>query len=140
MLGAQGVNMGTRFLASREATIPDGWKQAILDADSSQVGKFVPWNAAMPPAEGDYFTIPNVIRTDFIDETDRRSAGGALDPDALREQLLSAIGQDRLHELVPMAGQSAGLIHDLSAAAEIIGRIVSEAEAALSSTIGFSSR
>ncbi|HEX5165602.1 MAG TPA: nitronate monooxygenase, partial [Thermomicrobiales bacterium] len=41
MLGAQGVNMGTRFLASREATIPDGWKQAILDADSSGVGKFV---------------------------------------------------------------------------------------------------
>lgn len=140
MLGAQGVNMGTRFLASREATIPDGWKQAILEAESGQVGKFGPWNDAMPPAEGDYFTIPNVIRTRFTDEIEARTASGAIDPAELREQLIAAIGQDRLHELVPMAGQSAGLIHDLPGAADIIGRIVREAEAALSSTIGFRSR
>ena len=140
VLGAQGVNIGTRFLASREATIPDGWKQAILAAESSQVGKFEPWNAAMPPAEGDYFTIPNVIRTTFTTETDARSAEGALDPDALREQLVAAIGQDRLHELAPMAGQSAGLIHDLSGAAEIVERIVREAAAALTSGSGFVAR
>jgi enoyl-[acyl-carrier protein] reductase II len=140
MLGAQGVNMGTRFLASREATIPDGWKQAILDADSTQVGKFAPWNAAIPPAAGDYFTIPNVIRTRFVEEADRRSAEGRLDTDDLREQLYAAIGAGRLHDLAPMAGQSAGLIHDLPGAAEVIDRIMREAEAALSTTTGLISR
>jgi NAD(P)H-dependent flavin oxidoreductase YrpB (nitropropane dioxygenase family) len=32
MRGAQGINIGTRFLASREATVSDKWKQAILAA------------------------------------------------------------------------------------------------------------
>src|SRR5215207_4406539 len=32
MLGAQGVNIGTRFLASAQAPIPDAWKQQILAA------------------------------------------------------------------------------------------------------------
>ena len=33
-LGAQGVNVGTRFLASAEMGIPEAWKQAIVAADS----------------------------------------------------------------------------------------------------------
>jgi nitronate monooxygenase/enoyl-[acyl-carrier protein] reductase II len=39
MLGAQGVNMGTRFLASAEANISDDWKQAILAAQSEEAVK-----------------------------------------------------------------------------------------------------
>jgi enoyl-[acyl-carrier protein] reductase II len=31
-LGAEGIQMGTRFLATREATVHEGYKQAILDA------------------------------------------------------------------------------------------------------------
>ncbi|MFZ0532519.1 MAG: nitronate monooxygenase [Anaerolineales bacterium] len=34
VLGAQGVNLGTRFLASIEGPISDNWKQAILRAES----------------------------------------------------------------------------------------------------------
>ena len=34
MLGAVGVNLGTRFLASREAPVSDIWKAAILGAQS----------------------------------------------------------------------------------------------------------
>ena len=32
MLGAVGVNIGARFLASQEAPIDDDWKQAIIEA------------------------------------------------------------------------------------------------------------
>jgi nitronate monooxygenase len=32
-LGADGINMGTRFMATREAPIPDSFKQALVDAD-----------------------------------------------------------------------------------------------------------
>jgi nitronate monooxygenase/enoyl-[acyl-carrier protein] reductase II len=137
MLGAQGVNMGTRFLASREATIPDGWKAAILAAESQHVAKFSPWNAAIPPAEGEYFTIPNVIRTPFVDAADERSAAGQLDVEELRGQLYSAISEGRLHDLTPMAGQSAGLVHDLPGAAAIIERLVAEAEAVLAGAATF---
>jgi len=31
-LGAQGVQIGTRFLASEESTIPEAWKQLIVSA------------------------------------------------------------------------------------------------------------
>ena len=31
MLGAAGVNLGTRFIASTEAPAPDEWKEAITD-------------------------------------------------------------------------------------------------------------
>ncbi len=39
VLGAQAINLGTRFLASREAPISDGWKQAILSAVSEDAVK-----------------------------------------------------------------------------------------------------
>lgn len=131
MLGAAGANIGTRFLASRESSAPDGWKQAIVAADSSDVGKFAPFNAAFPPAPGEYFTIPNVIRTPFTEELHRRATGEQIDGQALRGELLAAVRQERLHELLPMAGQAAGLIHDIPSAAEIIARIVAEAEGTL---------
>jgi nitronate monooxygenase/enoyl-[acyl-carrier protein] reductase II len=127
LLGAAGVNLGTRFLASQEATIPAGWKRAIVGAESQQVTKFEPFNAAFPPAPGDYFTIPNVIRTPFVE----RWQGQPVDDNAIREQLIAAIEAGRMHELVPMAGQSAGLIDGVLPAAEIVARIVAEAEDAL---------
>lgn len=34
-LGAEGIQMGTRFLATREATVHDSYKQAILDANDT---------------------------------------------------------------------------------------------------------
>jgi len=131
MLGAQGVNLGTRFLASEEATIHADWKAAILAAGSSDVAKFVEWNAALPPAPGDYFTIPNVIRSQFVRDTQARAEREQFDPAELRGTIFSAVQNERLHELVPMAGQSAGLIHDLPAAGDIVTRIVDEAVAAL---------
>ena len=35
-LGAEGINMGTRFMATREAPIHDNIKRAIVDADVHQ--------------------------------------------------------------------------------------------------------
>ena len=68
-----GVNLGTRFLASRATPIPDGSKQAIPVTESSRIGKFAPWNAAIPPVEVDCFTIQNVIRTRITDKMEARS-------------------------------------------------------------------
>jgi enoyl-[acyl-carrier protein] reductase II len=49
----------------------------------------------------------------------------------LRNMLLSAMRQGRDHELVPFTGQSAGLVHDILPADEIIHRMVREAREAL---------
>ena len=48
-------------------------------------------------------------------------------------ELLAALREDRAHEYVPYAGQSAALVHDVRAGAEIVRELVAGAEAALAS-------
>ena len=49
VLGAAGVNVGTRFLASEEASTDEGWKQRIIDAESEDTVRFETWGAIVPP-------------------------------------------------------------------------------------------
>ncbi len=131
VLGAQGANIGTRFLASAEAPVADGWKRAIVDARSEDVVKVELWNALMPvPGRGGYGTVPRAVRTPFVE----RWAGRQVEEEqleALRGELLAAMPAGRFHEYVPFAGESAGLIHEILPAGEIVARLVAEAEAAL---------
>ena len=48
-LGAQGVCMGTRFLASAELAIADEWKRRIVEADALDAVKVVNSERVMPP-------------------------------------------------------------------------------------------
>jgi enoyl-[acyl-carrier protein] reductase II len=129
-LGAQGVNLGTRFLAATEMRIADAWKQRIVEADALDAVKVVNSDRVMPPfnrpggpAE------PRALRTPLIDQL--RAHPEWVDPAVmgarLRESLLAGGG----HEYLPFTGQSAGLIEDVLPAAEIVARVVAEAEAAL---------
>jgi NAD(P)H-dependent flavin oxidoreductase YrpB (nitropropane dioxygenase family) len=129
-LGAQGVNLGTRFLAATEMRIADAWKQRIVEADALDAVKVVNSDRVMPPfnrpggpAE------PRALRTSLIEQL--REHPEWVDPAVmgarLRESLLAGGG----HEYLPFTGQSAGLIDDVLPAAEIVARVVAEAEAAL---------
>lgn len=67
--GAAGVNVGTRFLASREAMISDAYTQTIVAASSEDAVKFDPLNDLLPsPGSRGYRTAFRSIRTPFIDE------------------------------------------------------------------------
>src|SRR5436190_4821453 len=69
MLGAVGVNMGTRFLASKEAPIDDAWKQALLAAQSEDAVKVDALNDIRPlPGTAGYGTVLRSLRTPFMDE------------------------------------------------------------------------
>src|SRR6516164_7719568 len=69
MLGAVGVNMGTRFLASQEAPIEPEWKQAILAAQSEDTTKLDVLNDIRPlPGTGGYGTVLRSLHTSFMDE------------------------------------------------------------------------
>jgi len=62
VLGAQGVNIGTRFLASVEAPVGDGWKQAIVAAAAEDAVKFEAWNGILPQlGRAGYGTVPRVL-------------------------------------------------------------------------------
>ncbi len=69
MLGAVGVNLGTRFIASTEAPAPDGWKQAITAAKSEDAIKVDVLNDISPlPGTVGFHTVLRSLHTTFIDE------------------------------------------------------------------------
>jgi nitronate monooxygenase/enoyl-[acyl-carrier protein] reductase II len=132
ILGAQGVNMGTRFLATAESPIAEGYKEKIVAAASEDAVKADVWNDIMPlPGAAGYFTVPRALRTAFLDEWQPRREEARRDQQRLQAQVMEAVQSGRLHELAPFAGQTAGAIHDVPPVAGLLQQIVAEAEALL---------
>ena len=130
--GAAGANVGTRFLASEEASTHESWKRRIVEAESEQTVRFETWGAIMPPPPpGAYEVVPRVIRTEFVGEWESRAGDAAADAERLRGEIMDAVSGGRMHELVPFSGQSVGLIRDVRPAAKIVKSLVAEAERAL---------
>jgi enoyl-[acyl-carrier protein] reductase II len=66
VLGAAGVNLGTRFLASEEAPIPDEWRKAIVAANSEDTMKADVLNDISPlPGMAVYYTVLRSLHTPF---------------------------------------------------------------------------
>jgi len=109
VLGAAGVNVGTRFLASVEAPIPLGWKQPDCrsrGAGRSQSGGLERYQSH--PWEPGYGTVIRALRTPFIDTWQHRRDDARREADRLRGEVLAALQHGRIHELLPFAGESAG--------------------------------
>lgn len=132
-LGAQGVNIGTRFLASVEAEIAQGWKEMIVASGPGDVIKLNAWNAIYPPAPGEYATVPTVIRTPFAERVQAAWQAGTLDIEEMRREVAAAAAAGRLYELVAMSGQSVGLIDAILPVDEIIRHMTAVAANALRS-------
>jgi nitronate monooxygenase/enoyl-[acyl-carrier protein] reductase II len=133
MLGAVGVNLGTRFLASKEAPIDDAWKEAIIAAGSEDAVKMDVFNAIQPlPGTAGYGTVLRSLRTPFMDEWEGKHEEVRRERDRLWAEIQSRARAGRRHETLLTAGQTAGGIKDILAVAEILKRLVAEAEAALS--------
>lgn len=131
VLGAAGGNVGTRFMASTEASISQEWKQALVDAQSEDAVRVEVVNTVMPPPEGSFDTAPRALRTRFIDEWRHRPDDARREAENLRGQIMAAVQQGQMFQYIPFSGQSAGLIHDVLPAGDIVGRLVTEAEEAL---------
>src|SRR5262249_25820317 len=68
VLGASGVNLGTRFIATQEAPAPYTWKQAIIAAKSEDAIKVEVLNDISPlPGTAGFGTVLRSLRTDFLD-------------------------------------------------------------------------
>ncbi len=83
------------------------------------------------PTDRGWVTTPRARRTPFIDTWLGRAGEVASRAGELQDELMAAMGQDRTHESLPLAGQSAGAIQEILPAAEIVRRVVSEAEQTL---------
>ena len=131
-LGAQGAVVGTRFLASTELSIAEAWKRRVVAADALDAVKVTnselvmpPFNRPGGPAE------PRALRTSLVDQL--REDPGTVDAERVGAALRAALLEGRGHEFLPFAGQSAALVHDVLPAADIVHRLMSEAQAVLAS-------
>jgi enoyl-[acyl-carrier protein] reductase II len=133
MLGAVGVNLGTRFVASKEAPVSEEWKQAIAGAQSEDAIKVDVLNDISPlPGTAGYRTVLRSLRTPFLDEWGAKREEARRERDRLRGQVLWTHQAGRQHETLLTAGQTAGGITEILPVAEIMRRLIAETEAALS--------
>lgn len=123
-LGAQGVLLGTRFVATRESMAPEFYKKSVLerDADSTMVT--------------DAFTgqWARALRNTFA--VGYRDSGAPTLPSLLQgavaQDVFGAAAKQQDGEHFPMfAGQSVGLIHNVPGAGEVVEAIIREARAVL---------
>jgi nitronate monooxygenase/enoyl-[acyl-carrier protein] reductase II len=131
VLGAAGANIGTRFLASAEATVAEEWKQRIVKAVSEEAVRLTFWPQIFGTPPGAYDVAPRALRTPFADEWLARPQEAGKEAMRLRGEIVTALQGGTVHETSPFTGQAAGLVHDVLPAAEIVRRIAAGAEEAL---------
>jgi enoyl-[acyl-carrier protein] reductase II len=136
VLGAQGVNIGTRFIASSEASASDDWKQGVLSSRSEDVVRFEEWQELFPRQTPTVYPVsPRVLPSPFVDKWRGQLEAVREAAPELREEVLAVVHEHRLDKLLRFAGQTAGLIHDVLPAERIVRDIVADAEHALSDSL-----
>lgn len=124
-LGADGIQMGTRFVCTDECIAHPAYKKAILDAGDRSTA--VTGQSTGHPVRA--------LRNPLTREFERLEAAGV--PKEEIERLgagrfrAAAIDGEVAHGTV-IAGQCSGLVRDIEPAAAVIQRVIHEAEAILS--------
>ncbi|MDE1905441.1 MAG: nitronate monooxygenase [Rhodospirillales bacterium] len=128
-LGAEGVNMGTRFCATREAPIHAAFKQAMVNNDERATDLIF----------RTYRNTARVARNSISQQVRELEASGA--PfEKLAHLVKGARGREGLlsgdtEHGIWSAGMVQGLIHDIPTCAELVSRIIAEAEAIISTQL-----
>lgn len=129
MLGADGVQMGTRFIVANECTVHDDYKAAVLkagDRDTVVTGR---------PTGHPVRILKNRLAKELL----RMEAEGASAEEFERigtGKLRAAAVEGDVDMGSVMAGQIAGLVNKRQSAAEIMQEIMGEAEAAINEVSG----
>jgi enoyl-[acyl-carrier protein] reductase II len=122
-LGADAVQLGTRFIATPEATVHESYKRAVLAADVD--GSTLVARGRLPIRQ---------LKNRFADKFNAAERAGAS-----QEELDAIFGAASLKQAAlegdvewgkVEAGQSAGLVDEILPAAEVVRRVVAEMEAA----------
>jgi nitronate monooxygenase len=123
-LGADGINMGTRFIATKEAPVHDHVKQALVDASELDT------RLIMRPLRNTERVLKNAA-TERLLEKEKR-LGAALTIADIHDEVAGVypriMQQGDMDAGVWSCGMVAGLIHDIPTVRELIDRIMADAE------------
>jgi NAD(P)H-dependent flavin oxidoreductase YrpB (nitropropane dioxygenase family) len=129
-LGAEGVLVGTRFLATPEAPVADGFKQAVLASDGHDtILTEIPDVARGRVWPGAY---SRVVRNRLIETWAGREGELRARRAEVGAAMVKAFQSGDAEGAPLFIGQDAGLIEAIVPAAEIVKRMVADAEATLS--------
>jgi NAD(P)H-dependent flavin oxidoreductase YrpB (nitropropane dioxygenase family) len=123
-MGASGMNMGTRFVATKEAPVHDNVKQALVKATEFDTVLVM---RALRNTE-------RVLRNKGVDELleIEREKGAALEIEDIHAQVAGVYPKVMIDGQMDAGawscGMVVGLIHDIPAVKDLIDRIMSEAE------------
>jgi nitronate monooxygenase len=121
-LGAEGINMGTRFMVTKEAPIHEGIKQKVVEMDENQTRLIF----------RSYKNTARVYRNSVADEVAEIEAGGG--DFGLVHHLVSGANQEKawstgdIEAGMVTVGMSGGLINDIPSCKELVHNIMSDAE------------
>jgi len=124
-LGADGINMGTRFIATVEAPVHENVKQALLKADELST------RLIMRPLRNTERVLTNAAVEKVREIEKEKGAAVAIEdiyPLVAGTQNRKVLHDGEMDAGAWSCGMVAGLIHDIPTCKELIERIVSEAE------------
>lgn len=129
-LGAEGVNMGTRFCATTEAPIHDNVKQLIVSGDERAT------NLIFRSLRNTARVAKNTISDEVVEILKSPEATFAdVAPLVNGARGRSALESGDINGGIIWAGQVQGLIHDIPSCAELIGSIVRDAREIIASRL-----
>ncbi|ORY99149.1 hypothetical protein BCR43DRAFT_488800 [Syncephalastrum racemosum] len=122
-LGAQGINMGTRFVATQEAPVHQAIKDALVAADERSTALLY----------RPFRNTARVFKNDVAIEVNQREAKPGVVFEDIRELVVGVRGRKAMesgdiHHGVWSAGQVVGLIDDIPTCEELVSRIANDAE------------
>jgi nitronate monooxygenase len=124
-LGAEGMNMGTRFIATKEAPVHENVKQAIVAASELDT------RLVMRPLRN----TERVLRNEAVDRliAKEKALGAALKFEDIIDEVAGVypkiMQEGTMDAGAWSCGMVAGLIHDVPTVKELIDRIMTEADA-----------
>lgn len=127
-LGAEGVNMGTRFCATVEAPIHDDIKHALVRASERET------NLIFRTLHNTGRVLKNSV-SDQVVATERRPGGCEfkdIQPLVSGQRGKTTLQSGDLEAGLVWAGQTVGMINDIPTCAELLERMVSDCRTALS--------
>ena len=123
-LGADGINMGTRFIATQEAPVHDNVKQAIVAASELDT------RLVMRPLRNTERVLRNAAVDRILEK--ERTLGSAIKFEDIIEEVAGVypriMKEGTMEAGAWSCGMVAGLIHDIPTVKDLIDRIMAEAE------------
>ena len=130
-MGAEGMNMGTRFIATQEAPVHENVKQAIVAASELDT------RLVMRPLRNTERVMTNVAVERLLEK--ERELGSDLKFADIAEEVAGVYPRIMIDGEMDAGawscGMVAGLIHDIPTCQELITRIMAEAEQIISSRL-----